>query len=154
MPRAIFRRPAAGTTVTRLLVPGQLTCNMDLVANILQKARDDHWRTTMATATSAATSASAPARGHAPRLSGPERRSLLGMGLFIAALHIVGWFSLVALVAPHHYSVGGQVFGIGLGVTAYTLGMRHAFDADHIAAIDNTTRKLMADGQRPTSVGF
>jgi high-affinity nickel-transport protein len=39
-------------------------------------------------------------------------------------------------------------------VTAYTLGMRHAFDADHIAAIDNTTRKLMADGKRPVSVGF
>jgi len=46
------------------------------------------------------------------------------------------------------------VFGIGLGVTAYTLGMRHAFDADHIAAIDNTTRKLMAEGKRPVSVGF
>jgi nickel/cobalt transporter (NiCoT) family protein len=39
-------------------------------------------------------------------------------------------------------------------VTAYTLGLRHAFDADHIAAIDNTTRKLMADGGRPLSVGF
>jgi high-affinity nickel-transport protein len=39
-------------------------------------------------------------------------------------------------------------------MTAYTLGMRHAFDADHIAAIDNTTRKLMHDGQRPLSVGF
>ncbi|MGZ4612730.1 MAG: Nickel transporter NicT, partial [Kineosporiaceae bacterium] len=54
-----------------------------------------------------------------------------------------------------NYSIGqGEVFGIGLGVTAYTLGMRHAFDADHIAAIDNTTRKLMADGRRPVSVGF
>jgi high-affinity nickel-transport protein len=39
-------------------------------------------------------------------------------------------------------------------VTAYTLGMRHAFDADHIAAIDNTTRKLMGEGKRPMSVGF
>ena len=47
-----------------------------------------------------------------------------------------------------------QVFGIGLGLTAYTLGMRHAFDADHIAAIDNTTRKLMAEGKRPVTVGF
>ena len=47
-----------------------------------------------------------------------------------------------------HYSLGsGGVFGVGLGITAYTLGLRHAFDADHIAAIDNTTRKLMADGQ-------
>ncbi len=83
-----------------------------------------------------------------------EKRSLISMGLFIAALHVIGWGTLVAIVAPHHYSVGGQVFGIGLGITAYTLGMRHAFDADHIAAIDNTTRKLMAERQRPLSVGF
>ncbi|HWU32235.1 MAG TPA: HoxN/HupN/NixA family nickel/cobalt transporter, partial [Marmoricola sp.] len=48
----------------------------------------------------------------------------------------------------------GTVFGVGLGMTAYTYGMRHAFDADHIAAIDNTTRKLRADGVRPKSVGF
>jgi high-affinity nickel-transport protein len=46
------------------------------------------------------------------------------------------------------------VFGLGIGITAYTLGLRHAFDADHIGAIDNTTRKLMAEGQRPLSVGF
>jgi high-affinity nickel-transport protein len=45
-------------------------------------------------------------------------------------------------------------FTVGLGLTAYTLGMRHAFDADHISAIDNTTRKLMADGKKPMSVGF
>jgi high-affinity nickel-transport protein len=88
------------------------------------------------------------------RLTGIEKRSLLSMGLFIAALHVIGWGTLVAIVAPQHLSAGGQVFGIGLGITAYTLGMRHAFDADHIAAIDNTTRKLMADGQRPLSVGF
>jgi high-affinity nickel-transport protein len=43
---------------------------------------------------------------------------------------------------------------VGVGITAYTLGLRHAFDADHIAAIDNTTRKLMGEGQRPLSVGF
>jgi nickel/cobalt transporter (NiCoT) family protein len=87
-------------------------------------------------------------------MSGPEKRSLAGMAAFIAGLHIVGWFTLVAVIAPQHYSVGSQFFGVGLGVTAYTLGMRHAVDADHIAAIDNTTRKLMAEGQRPTSVGF
>ena len=39
-------------------------------------------------------------------------------------------------------------------MTAYTLGLRHAFDADHISAIDNTTRKLMSEGKRPLSVGF
>ncbi|WP_246023269.1 HoxN/HupN/NixA family nickel/cobalt transporter [Nocardia yunnanensis] len=77
-------------------------------------------------------------------------------GLFavIALLHVVAFGILIALVVPQHYTVGTQVFGLGLGVTAYTLGMRHAFDADHIAAIDNTTRKLMADGKRPVSVGF
>ncbi|MEV6795616.1 HoxN/HupN/NixA family nickel/cobalt transporter [Streptomyces sp. NPDC051320] len=76
---------------------------------------------------------------------------LLGV---IAALHVVAFGILLLLVVPRHYEVGSQAFGIGLGVTAYTLGMRHAFDADHIAAIDNTTRKLMADGKRPVSVGF
>ena len=76
-------------------------------------------------------------------LSGHERRSLLGMGGFILLLHVIGWGVLVGFVAPHGYTVGGQLMGVGLGVTAYTLGMRHAFDADHIAAIDNTTRKLM-----------
>jgi high-affinity nickel-transport protein len=62
---------------------------------------------------------------------------------------------LFALVVPADLSLGnGAVFGVGLGLTAYTLGLRHAFDADHIGAIDNTTRKLMADGQRPLAVGF
>jgi nickel/cobalt transporter (NiCoT) family protein len=77
------------------------------------------------------------------------------MAGFIIGLHILGWGLLVGLVAPQHYQVGAtQVLGIGLGFTAYTLGMRHAFDADHIAAIDNTTRKLMSEGKRPLSVGF
>jgi nickel/cobalt transporter (NiCoT) family protein len=70
-------------------------------------------------------------------------------------LHAVGFFILIAVVAPNRYQLGASgVFGIGLGVTAYTLGLRHAFDADHIGAIDNTTRKLMNEGQRPLSVGF
>jgi len=77
------------------------------------------------------------------------------MATFILSLHIVGWGVLTAIVAPHHYQIApGQILGIGLGLTAYTLGMRHAFDADHIAAIDNTTRKLMSEGKRPVSVGF
>lgn len=79
---------------------------------------------------------------------------LASMLAVIAALHLLGWFTLVVLVAPAQYSLGGKAFGIGIGLTAYTLGMRHAFDADHIAAIDNTTRKLMNDGQRPLAVGF
>ncbi len=73
----------------------------------------------------------------------------------VAALHAVGFFLLLAVIAPHHYALGRTgIFGVGVGITAYTLGLRHAFDADHIAAIDNTTRKLMAEGQRPLSVGF
>ena len=72
----------------------------------------------------------------------------------VAALHLMGWVTLVTLVAPQHFDVGGKALGLGVGMTAYTLGLRHAFDADHIAAIDNTTRKLMADGQRPLSVGL
>jgi high-affinity nickel-transport protein len=77
-----------------------------------------------------------------------------GLLLVVLAMHVAAFGILALLVAPHHYTVGHQVFGLGLGVTAYTLGMRHAFDADHIAAIDNTTRKLMADGKRPVAVGF
>ena len=93
--------------------------------------------------------------GRPGRLSRQEWRGVGGMGVVVVGLHVIGWVLLAAVVVPHHYAVGGgQVFGIGLGVTAYTLGMRHAFDADHIAAIDNTTRKLMADRRRPLSVGF
>lgn len=81
--------------------------------------------------------------------------SLSGMAVFVVLLHVVGWGVMLAIVAPKHFQVSAsQVFGVGLGLTAYTLGMRHAFDADHIAAIDNTTRKLMSEGKRPVSVGF
>src|SRR5690242_16850781 len=77
------------------------------------------------------------------------------MAAVVIGLHVVGFFLLFAVIAPHHFALGdGGVFGVGIGITAYTLGLRHAFDADHIAAIDNTTRKLMSDGQRPLSVGF
>src|SRR5689334_25201369 len=76
------------------------------------------------------------------------------MAGFVALLHVVGWGVLGLVVAPQHHQIGSSVFGLGLGVTAYVLGMRHAFDADHIAAIDNVTRKLLAEGKRPMSVGF
>src|ERR1700744_1917570 len=73
----------------------------------------------------------------------------------VAGLHLLGFAMLLGLVVPNHYSLGASgTFTLGIGIAAYTLGMRHAFDADHIAAIDNTTRKLMADGKRPLSVGF
>jgi high-affinity nickel-transport protein len=88
-------------------------------------------------------------------LTAREWRAIGGMAAVVVLLHVLGWVTLAAIVAPRHYQVGGsQIFGIGLGLTAYTLGMRHAFDADHIAAIDNTTRKLMAEGKRPVTVGF
>jgi len=93
------------------------------------------------------------ARRRAP-LSRREWAGIGGMAAVVLGLHAFGWLVLLALVVPRHYSLGTQVFGVGIGVTAYTLGLRHAFDADHIAAIDNTTRKLMADGRRPLSVGF
>ena len=81
--------------------------------------------------------------------------SLGGMAGFILGLHVVGWGLLIFVVAPAHHRIGATgVFGVGLGITGYTLGMRHAFDADHIAAIDNTTRKLMGGRPRPLSVGF
>jgi high-affinity nickel-transport protein len=88
-------------------------------------------------------------------LTPQEWRRAGGLAAAVIALHVIGFVTLLALVVPHHFSLGRQgVFGLGIGVTAYTLGMRHAFDADHIAAIDNTTRKFMAEGKRPLSVGF
>jgi len=87
-------------------------------------------------------------------LSPAEWRRAAGLAFVIVALHVVGFGLLLGFVAPQHLRIGSGIFGIGVGITAYTLGMRHAFDADHIGAIDNTTRKLMGDGQRPLSVGF
>lgn len=83
-------------------------------------------------------------------------RGVVGMIVSVAALHILGWGMLLFVVVPGHHIVQGAVFGVGLGLTAYTLGMRHAFDADHIAAIDNTTRKLVAENGRDQThtVGF
>jgi high-affinity nickel-transport protein len=88
-------------------------------------------------------------------LTGGERRVVAGMAAVVIGLHAIGFFILIAVVAPRHYALGSSgAFTVGLGLTAYTLGLRHAFDADHIAAIDNTTRKLMAERKRPLSVGF
>ena len=84
-----------------------------------------------------------------------QRLTIVMMVAVVVGLHVAGFLTLIALVAPHHYRLGtAGAFTVGIGVTAYTLGMRHAFDADHISAIDNTTRKLMAEGKRPLSVGF
>jgi high-affinity nickel-transport protein len=108
-------------------------------------------------------------------LTGRERSAIAGMAAVVLLLHVVGWGVLLVVVAPENLPAGSfGVFGVGLGVAAYTLGLRHAFDADHIAAIDNTTRKLAGDelagaapprsrpsgaghsmaGHRPMTVGF
>lgn len=76
-----------------------------------------------------------------------ERLQLLVFAGVIVILHVMGW-GLVAAYATEY------PFLVGLAGLAYTFGVRHAFDADHIAAIDNTTRKLMVPGQRPFGVGF
>src|SRR4051794_34880075 len=87
--------------------------------------------------------------------SAHERWSIAGMGAFVVLLHVVGWGVLVVAVAPAQYQLGSTgVLGIGVGLTAYMLGVRHAFDADHIASIDNTTRKLVGEGKPSVSAGF
>jgi high-affinity nickel-transport protein len=88
-------------------------------------------------------------------LTTAQKRTLVLMIVVVAGLHVIGFLTLLAFVAPRHHRLGADGgLTIGIGVTAYTLGLRHAFDADHISAIDNTTRKLMAEGKRPLSVGF
>ncbi len=77
-----------------------------------------------------------------------------GMAVVIVLLNVAGWGLLTHAVGQHFRVSRTKFFGLGTGVLAYTLGMRHAFDADHIAAIDNTTRKLVNDRKRPLSVGF
>jgi high-affinity nickel-transport protein len=88
-------------------------------------------------------------------LTPAEWRRAAGLAAAVIGLHVVGFLLLLVLVVPRDLRLGTEgAFGLGVGITAYTLGLRHAFDADHIGAIDNTTRKLMAEGQRPLSVGF
>ncbi len=77
-----------------------------------------------------------------------------GMALVILALNALGWGIFVFAIQPHHFRYAGLGIGLGVAFTAWTLGARHAFDADHISAIDNTTRKLMSDGKRPLGTGF
>jgi high-affinity nickel-transport protein len=85
-------------------------------------------------------------------LTPPEWRRVALLVAAVAGLHAVGFGVLIA--AQHQGKGAGGAFGFGIGVTAYTLGLRHAVDADHLAAIDNTARRLMRDGQRPLGAGF
>jgi high-affinity nickel-transport protein len=84
------------------------------------------------------------------------RSSTIGVVAVIVLLHVLGWGILVLVVIPAGIPLGGSsgtLVTLGVGLTAYTLGARHAFDADHIAAIDNTTRRLTDRGRPATTVG-
>src|SRR3954447_13534196 len=76
-----------------------------------------------------------------------SRRNWLGYFISIVLLHVVGFIGLLTVAGdnPAFWS---------MGLLAYTLGLRHAFDADHIAAIDNTVRKLIQQKKNPLGVGF
>ena len=95
------------------------------------------------------------ARQSLPAMTPAERRRVAAMYGVIAGLHVLGFVILFAFVVPSHY----KGLGIGVAVLAYTLGLRHAFDADHISAIDNTTRKVLGERHgtsqpRPFGFGF
>jgi high-affinity nickel-transport protein len=79
--------------------------------------------------------------------AGNLRNRIVGIYAILLAFNIGAW--LWAIIAFHRYPVL-----LGTALLAYSFGLRHAVDADHIAAIDNVTRKLMQDGKRPVAVGF
>ena len=101
-----------------------------------------------------------PRMGHLVRrslaaMTGPERARVMAMYGAILGLHVAGFVIFLVFVVPLHY----RGLGIGVSVLAYTLGLRHGFDADHISAIDNTTRKIIGDrngtgAPRPFGCGF
>jgi len=80
-------------------------------------------------------------------LTRAEWLRLCGFGSGVLFLHLVGWGLFL------YYSRSNPALA-GLGTLAYTFGLRHAFDADHIAAVDNTTRKFLQEGKRSLGVGF
>jgi len=75
------------------------------------------------------------------------RAKVIGVYALLIGANVAAW--LWALSAFRNYPIL-----LGTATLAYTFGLRHAFDADHIAAIDNVTRKLMQEGKRPVAVGF
>ena len=92
------------------------------------------------------------------RFTRDEIPRLVAMFGFIAALHVIGWGLFI------HYNSISRIHSItgsdhklvyaGAGTLAYTFGLRHAFDADHISAVDDTTRYLLQKGKRPLAVGL
>jgi high-affinity nickel-transport protein len=107
---------------------------------------------------SAATALASPRMGQRVRrsfgaMTRPERARVMAMYGAILGLHALGFIIFFVFVLPSHY----KGLGIGICILAYTLGLRHAFDADHISAIDNTTRKVIGERQgtgRPRPFGF
>jgi nickel/cobalt transporter (NiCoT) family protein len=75
------------------------------------------------------------------------RRRIVAIYIVLLMMNVSAW--AWALIAFRHYPVL-----LGTAFLAYSFGLRHAVDADHIAAIDNVTRKLMQEGKRPVAVGF
>jgi nickel/cobalt transporter (NiCoT) family protein len=108
----------------------------------------------------AASASSSPRIGQLVRqsftaMTAQELARLTAMYGVIAGLHVAGFAILFVFVVPSHY----KGLGVGVAVLAYTLGLRHAFDADHISAIDNCTRKVLGERQgtgapRPLGFGF
>ena len=88
-------------------------------------------------------------------LSRSEKLTMAAIYLVLLAVTVLGFvaaFRFLPHQLPGQGVPGGLIF-TGLAITAYVLGLRHGFDADHIAAIDNTTRKLLHEGKRPLTVG-
>ncbi|HET7399636.1 MAG TPA: HoxN/HupN/NixA family nickel/cobalt transporter [Intrasporangium sp.] len=86
----------------------------------------------------------------AGRWTPAERVRLTAILGVVTALHVAG----VSLYLAYQGDIAGAGGVAGAGALAYVLGMRHAFDADHIAAIDDTTRVMLLRGRRPVGVGF
>lgn len=98
-----------------------------------------------------------PLRQHL-RFTRQELPSLIGVFSVVAFLHIAGWGLFIHFNSNPAYSsltdsTGALVYA-GAGALAYSFGLRHAFDADHIAAIDDTTRLMLAKGKNPLALGL
>src|SRR5580658_9867553 len=82
-----------------------------------------------------------------PAFSPAQWARLTGFYGVIGALHALGWGLYL-----HYAGLFPQL--VGLGFVAYMFGLRHAFDADHIAAVDDTVRLMLQKGKEPLGVGF
>ena len=99
-----------------------------------------------------------PSLRHALRFERSEYPALFGVLGFVALLHIVGWGLFIYYNSnPKFHSLTdgkGVLIYAGAGALAYGFGLRHAFDADHISAIDDTTRLMLSKGKKPLGVGL